>query len=284
MTIVSRFAPSPTGRLHLGHAYSALFAAQAAKQAQGRFIVRMEDIDPGRCRTEYDEQILEDLTWLGLSWDGPVRRQSQHMSDYKAALQKLSDMDVLYPCFCTRSDIRREIEACGYAPHNSPSGPDGPLYPGSCRALSKAQRDDRKAEGAPFALRLDMQKAINITGSLQWKDKDTGTINAQPEIFGDVVLARKETPTSYHLDVTLDDHIQEITLVTRGQDLFHASHVHTLLQSLLELNKPHYHHHVLLQDETGQRYAKRDNAATLAEMRSSGTSPDEIIKYLGFIP
>ncbi len=279
MSTITRFAPSPTGQLHLGHAYSALFAANAANRDNGAFVVRIEDIDPGRCKPEFEAQIFEDLNWLGLQWALPVRRQSEHMEDYEAALQQLSDMGMLYPCFCSRSDIKHEIESSGQAPH---SGPDGPHYPGTCRILSKDQQQERKAAGNAFALRLSMDKAIQHTGPLSWHDGEQGEIVATPEIFGDVVLARKETPTSYHLAVTIDDHLQGITLVTRGQDLFHASHIHTILQKLLGLNQPQYHHHKLLKDESGQRFAKRDDAATLSSMRQSGITPEEIRMQLGF--
>mgnify|MGYP002641816824 CR=1 FL=1 len=282
MTLTTRFAPSPTGHLHLGHAYSALFAAAAVEKSHGQFLVRIEDIDSGRCRKEFEDQIFEDLKWLGLSWETPVRRQSEHMADYKAQLDILSDMGILYPCFCTRADIRREIEACGHAPHDIPSGPDGPLYPGTCLHLTKSEREDRIASAQPFALRLHMSEAIKIAGPLEWHDLDQGRTIARPEIFGDVVLARKETPTSYHLAVTLDDHLQDVTLVTRGEDLFHASHIHSLLQSLFGLNKPQYHHHRLLQDEDGKRFAKRDNAVPLKEIKESGTTAVEIRQQLGF--
>lgn len=282
MTATTRFAPSPTGYLHMGHAYSALFSEQQGE----RFLLRMEDIDPGRCRAEYDAAILEDLAWLGLEWETPVRRQSEHMDDYAAALDTLHGLDLLYPCFCTRSDIRREIEAAGHAPHDAPrtipSGPDGPLYPGICRGLSNQEQQDRMGAGAAYALRLDMDKAASRGGSLTWYDREKGKQSACPQIFGDVVLARKDTPTSYHLAVTVDDHLQDITLVTRGEDLFSASHIHRLLQALLGYQTPEYHHHHLLTDEDGKRFAKRDKAATLQELRDSGVTPDEVRQQLGF--
>lgn len=270
--IITRFAPSPTGYLHLGHAYSALFAAEKGS----RFILRIEDIDQGRCRADYIDAIYEDLAWLGLNWEEPVRIQSQHLSDYQQALDQLCAQDLLYPCFCTRKEIQAEIEHAGGAPH----GPDGQLYPGTCRHLSASERQNRIDQGTPFALRLDMDKAIRQAGPLRWFDHDKGEQIATPEIFGDVVLARKDTPTSYHLSVTLDDHLQDITLVTRGQDLFEASHIHRLLQALLNLNVPTYHHHGLLVGEDGKRYAKRDKSLTLRSLRESGMSVEDVLKRL----
>ncbi|WP_135079803.1 tRNA glutamyl-Q(34) synthetase GluQRS [Terasakiella sp. SH-1] len=269
---VTRFAPSPTGYLHLGHAYSALFCAEKGD----RFLLRIEDIDQGRCRPEYIAAIYEDLAWLGLNWDIPVRCQSQHMDEYAKALHQLAEMGLLYPCFCTRKDIQAEIERAGHAPH----GPDGILYPGTCRTLSRAQQEDLKASGKSFALRLDMTKAIKMAGPLSWLDHDKGMQKATPEIFGDVVLARKDTPTSYHLSVTLDDNLQGITLVTRGEDLFHASHIHRLLQALLELDVPEYHHHGLLVGEDGKRFAKRDKSLTIRSLREKGLSVDELLNRL----
>jgi glutamyl-Q tRNA(Asp) synthetase len=284
MSITTRFAPSPTGHLHLGHAYSALFAARAMGDVNAPLILRLEDIDPGRYKKEYEEQIFDDLNWLGLRWHEPVRRQSRHMADYSAALDTLSDMGLLYPCFCSRAAIRREIAASSSAPHDILTGPDGPLYPRTCRGLSEAQCQDNQSAGQPFALRLDMQQAMTISGPLHWHDGDQGTLLATPEIFGDVIVARKETPTSYHIAVTLDDHFQNITLVTRGQDLFHASHVHRLLQCLLGLDVPDYHHHRLIEDDTGRRLAKRDNAATLMALRAGGTTAAQVRQLLGFEP
>ncbi len=271
-TMTTRFAPSPTGHLHLGHAYSASFAQSAARQRGGRFIVRIEDIDITRCHPEFETAIFEDLAWLGLSWEEPVRRQSDHLNDYADALQRLDAMDVLYPCFCTRKDIAREIAGAANAPH----GPDGPVYPGTCRALSKAEQKRRMDAGAPHALRLDMAAATKLTGSLSWTDEKAGTTKATPEIFGDVVLARKDTPTSYHLAVTLDDDLQGVTLVTRGRDLFDATHVHRVLQELLGLSTPAYHHHELLVGADGKRYAKRDASLTLRALRAAGKSPADV--------
>ena len=277
MTTVTRFAPSPTGYLHLGHAYSALFAADAAVAHHGRFLLRIEDIDQGRCRPEFEHQIYDDLSWLRLSWESPVRRQSDHFTDYQDALARLDEMALLYPCFCTRKDIQAEIAASGGAPH----GPDGPLYPGTCRGLSPDVTAARIAAGEAYALRINMAVAIARTGPLSWHDREAGTVAARPERFGDVVLARKDTPTSYHLAVTWDDHLQDITLVTRGQDLFEATDVHRLLQSLLDLNVPGYHHHKLLTDGNGERYAKRNRSVTLKSLRDDGKTPDDIRTMIG---
>ncbi|MBR9972581.1 tRNA glutamyl-Q(34) synthetase GluQRS [Magnetospirillum sp. J10] len=280
MITTTRFAPSPTGLLHLGHAYGALFAQDQARRRKGRFLLRLEDIDPGRCRAEFAAAIIDDLRWLGLDWDAPIRRQSEHLEEYRRLLARLAARGLLYPCFCTRKDIEAEIARSGHAPH----GPDGALYPGLCRSLSADQRAEKQAAGQTCALRLDMAAAIAQTGTLWWHDHHAGRIAAQPELFGDVVLARKDTPTSYHLAVTWDDALQQVTLVTRGQDLFAATHVHRLLQALLELPTPQYHHHPLRTDSQGRRYAKRDKALTIAALRAAGRSPAEIQALAGFIP
>jgi glutamyl-Q tRNA(Asp) synthetase len=275
----TRFAPSPTGRLHLGHAFSALFAQHAARTADGRFLLRLEDIDRARCRAEFADAILDDLGWLGVRWDGPVRRQSEHFADYRAALDRLAGRDLLYPCFCTRRDIQDEIARAGHAPH----GPDGPLYPGICRGLPRADAARRIADGAPYALRLDTARACaSVPGDLVFVDRDAGTIAADPLQFGDVVLARKDVPTSYHLAVTVDDALQGVTLVTRGLDLLPATHVHRLLQALLDLPVPAYHHHRLLTDAAGQRLAKRADSASLAQLRAQGADPAHLRTQLGF--
>lgn len=273
--IVTRFAPSPTGRLHLGHAFSAWVAHRFARTRGGRFLLRIEDIDPGRCREEFVDGILEDLAWLGLDWDGPVRRQSQHLPDYAAALDRLRQLGLVYPCFCTRKAIADEIAASGHAPH----GPDGPLYPGTCRRLSDADRAARLA-AEPHAWRLDMEAARTRAGPLTWHDSRAGNVTATPEEFGDVVLARKDAPTSYHLAVVHDDALQGVTDVVRGEDLFAATHVHRLLQALLGLPTPRYNHHPLIRDAVGKRLAKRDRAATLAELRAGGAEPEAIIADL----
>ncbi len=276
--IITRFAPSPTGRLHIGHAYSALFAYQQAQDAGGKFILRIEDIDPERCRQEFEQGIYEDLQWLGLEWETPVRRQSDYMEDYKDALGKLHEKGLLYPCFCSRKDITAEISRSASAPH----GPEGTLYPGICRGLSIKEQEEKIASGLPYAFRLDMDKALKAAGTkLYWHDRAKGKQLATPEILGDVVLARKDIDTSYHLSVTLDDHLQGVTLVTRGEDLFYASHLHRLLQELLGLTVPEWHHHPLLLDAEGKRFAKRNNAVTLQYMREeAGKTPADIISEI----
>lgn len=284
---VTRFAPSPSGELHLGHAFSALSAWQAAGGDRRRFILRIEDLDPGRARPEFEKAIYEDLAWLGLSWETPVRRQSEHMDEYRTHLDALAEMGLLYPCFCTRSEIKAEIKAAASAPHIS-QGPDGPHYPGTCRHLDPATRQARQDAGDAFALRLDMEKALKLAtqrcGPLSWTDAIKGEVEARPELFGDVVLARKDVPTSYHLAVTVDDHVQGIALVVRGEDLFEATHVHRLLQALLRFDTPQYHHHRLIVDETGQRLAKRDQATALKTLRNKGATAQEILTRLGFAP
>lgn len=271
MPEVTRFAPSPTGWLHLGHAYAALFAHEKADG--GRFLIRLEDIDGTRARSEYEEAIFEYLAWLGLEWETPVRRQSDHFDDYRAALAKLEALGVLYPCFCTRREIQDEITRAG----NAPQGPDGPLYPGTCRNRSADERAERIAKGEPYALRLDVAKAMAAVGALTWKDRARGSFIAEPAVFGDVVLARKETPASYHLAVVVDDALQGITLVTRGEDLLPASHLHRLLQELLGLPVPEWQHHRLITDENGKRLAKRDDARSLRSLREAGWTPQQVI-------
>jgi glutamyl-Q tRNA(Asp) synthetase len=276
--LVTRFAPSPTGYLHLGHAHSALFAWEQARKTGGRFLLRIEDIDLGRCRPAFEDAIYEDLAWLGLSWDEPVRRQSEHMDDYRGALARLEDAGLLYPCFCTRKEIRAELARAPSAPH----GPDGSVYPGTCRALDAKTRAARIDEGAPYALRLDMTRALALAGPLSWHDTAAGHQAANPERFGDVVLARRDIATSYHLAVTLDDALQGVSLVTRGADLFDASHVHRLLQALLDLPPPDWHHHALIRDETGTRLAKRHDALSIRALREAGKTPAEVRALAGF--
>ncbi len=272
MTVVTRFAPSPTGELHLGHAYSALIAWQRAREGGGTFLLRIEDIDIRRCRREYETAILEDLRWLGLDWDGAVRRQSEHFATYGAVLDTLAARGLLYPCFCTRADIAREVAASNSAPH----GPDGPLYPGTCRHLTTGERQLRIAAGEEFCLRLDAARAAQEAGPYDFFDESRGRIEGQPLLFGDVVLARKDTPTSYHLAVTVDDHLQGVTLVTRGEDLLPSTHVHRLLQCLLGYDAPQYAHHPLLTDENGRRFAKRDRSLTLRALRESGVPAEAV--------
>ena len=275
---VTRFAPSPTGRLHIGHAHSALFCAAAARTPGGRFLLRIEDIDRGRCRPEFEAAILKDLGWLGLKWEIPVRRQSAHMADYSHALAALDGQGLLYPCFCTRKDLRAEAANATLAPH----GPDGPLYPGICRALPQSAREERIASGAPHALRLDMGAAAARVGVLRFADRERGEVDVDPARCGDVVLARKDVATSYHLAVTLDDAAQGVTLVTRGEDLLHATHIHRILQALLDLPEPEYWHHRLLRDSDGRRYAKRDRAQTIQALRQSGMTPSEVRRMAGY--
>jgi glutamyl-Q tRNA(Asp) synthetase len=269
-TTVTRFAPSPTGLLHLGHAHSALLGWQAARQAGGRFLLRIEDIDPVRCRPEYTASILEDLAWLGLDWDAPPRLQSLHLPAYRAVLARLQRMGVLYPCFCTRADIAREVANSGHAPH----GPDGLLYPGTCRRLAGGERDARIAAGDAFALRLDMAAALaQVDAPLFFEEEGRGKLPCDPARFGDVVLARKDIPASYHLCVTHDDALQGVTLVTRAEDLLAATDLHRLLQALLGWPAPRYRHHGLLLGADGKRLSKRDKAPTLAALREAGRSP-----------
>jgi len=270
---VTRFAPSPTGRLHRGHAFSALFARAAGT----RFLLRIEDTDRTRCRPAFEAGIFEDLAWLGLDWERPVRRQSDHMAEYAASLAKLDAWGLLYKCFCTRADIAREIEAAGGAPHG-----DAAIYPGTCRHRAADDVAERVASGAAYALRLDVAKAAACTGPLEWRDRDAGVQKARPELLGDAVLARKEFPASYHLAVVHDDHVQGIDLVTRGTDLFVATHLHRLLQALLGLDVPDWRHHRLLLDTDGRRLAKRAGSASLADLRASGVDPKKIVMELGF--
>ncbi|MHA3792931.1 tRNA glutamyl-Q(34) synthetase GluQRS [Sphingomonas sp. YL-JM2C] len=273
---ISRFAPSPTGRLHLGHAFSALCAHDLARAKGGRFLLRIEDIDPTRCRPEHVAGILEDLRWLGLGWDGEVVFQSERLPLYAEALDRLKAMGLVYPCFCTRARIAAEIAASAAAPH----GPDGPLYPGLCRELGEDERAARIAAGEAHAWRLDIARAAARAGPLAWRDSGAGEIAATPEVHGDVVLARKDAPTSYHLAVTVDDAAQGVTDVVRGQDLFAATHVHRLLQALLGLPAPRYHHHPLLTDEKGERLAKRAGSPTLASMREAGVDAGALAERL----
>ncbi len=275
-TVVTRFAPSPTGYLHLGHAYAARVAQKEARAAGGRFLLRIEDIDQGRSRAAFEAAIHEDLAWLGLTPDEPTLRQSDHVADHAAALEALDAGGLVYPCFCTRADIRAEIARAGGAPH----GPDGPPYPGTCRRLSGAERAARIASGAGYAIRLDVAEAVRRVGALTWRDRARGVVSARPERFGDVVVARKDTPTSYHLAVTLDDHRQGVTLVTRGEDLAPATDVHRLLQALLGLAEPAYLHHRLVTDRTGRRLAKRDAATTLRALRAAGRPPAAVLAAL----
>ena len=281
--VVTRFAPSPTGYLHLGHVRSAWEGFAAARRAGGRFLLRIEDIDRARCREEYTAAIVEDLAWLGLDWEGPVRRQSEHFADYRAGLDRLAGAGLLYPCFCTRREIAAEIARSGAAPQ----GDRGAPYPGTCRRLGAAEQARRMAEGGDYALRLDAAAAAARAGPLEWVEEAGAAAErrqAQPGLLGDVVLARKEFPASYHLAVTLDDALQGVSLVTRGADLAPATHVHRLLQALLGLPTPRYRHHPLLIDAAGRRLAKREGALSVRAMRAAGMSPEQVLAAAQMAP
>jgi glutamyl-Q tRNA(Asp) synthetase len=269
--MITRFAPSPTGRLHLGHAFSALRSHDLARAGGGTFLLRIEDIDAGRSREGFVAGIVEDLRWLGIDWDEAPLRQSMRLDIYRASLSALGAAGLLYPCFCTRADIA----AAASAPH----GPEGAVYPGTCRHLDPATRARRMAE-EPHAWRLAMDRAVAFVGRISWHDATAGEVIAEPERFGDVVLARKDAPASYHLAVTVDDAAQRVTDVVRGADLFEATHIHRLLQSLLGLATPRYHHHALLADAGGRRLAKRDGAPTIAALREAGADPAALVADL----
>jgi glutamyl-Q tRNA(Asp) synthetase len=282
---LTRFAPSPTGHLHLGHAYSALIAWTAAAEAGGQVILRIEDIDRTRCRPEFEAAIYDDLAWLGLKWPTPVRRQSDHFPDYAAALDRLRTLGVVYRCFLTRSEI---AEASLSAPH----GPDGPVYRGPVDEMSDDEVAARIARGDPYAWRLSLRYSQDLLGEEfarmvfhetgEGPNGEHGEVRAQPDLLGDVILARKDTPASYHLAVVHDDALQKINHVSRGQDLFASTHIHVLIQKLLGLPTPVYRHHRLLTGPDGKRYAKRDRSLTLAALRSSGATPAEIRRRIGF--
>jgi glutamyl-Q tRNA(Asp) synthetase len=284
---VFRFAPSPNGELHLGHAYSALLNADLARAAGGRLLLRIEDIDATRCRPEYETAIHDDLAWLGIAYERPVRRQSEHLDDYRAGLATLEREGLLYPSFESRADLARLVAALD-AEGSWPRDPDGsPIYPGDAKRLSKAEREQLIASGAPYALRLDMAQAMARVGTLSWREDgagpggETGIVAARPEAWGDVVLGRKETPTSYHCSVTLDDAQQGVSDVVRGQDLFHATSVHRLLQALLGLPEPRYRHHRLILDADGRKLAKSTKATALRELRAAGVTVDDIRRRVG---
>jgi glutamyl-Q tRNA(Asp) synthetase len=287
MPSVFRFAPSPNGYLHLGHAYSALLNFDSAHRSGGRFLLRIEDIDAPRCKPEFETAILQDLGWLGLSWETPVRRQSEHLAFYREAVEKLSAQGLIYPAFESRAEIAKLV-AQRQADGAWPRDPDGvPLYPGTARSLAPDERRRLTDRGAPYALRLDMAAARARAGDLTWiehgegPDGASGRVAARPEAWGDVILARKETPTSYHLSVVIDDALQGVTEIVRGQDLFHATSVHRLLQQLLGLPRPFYRHHRLLMNDRGQKLSKSTDATGLRELRAAGATPADIRRLIG---
>ena len=284
---VFRFAPSPNGYLHLGHALSALLNFDLARMCGGSFLLRIEDIDATRCRPEFEAAIVQDLAWLGIEWETPVRRQSEHLAEYRKAVEKLAAQGLIYPGFESRAEIAKQVaqrEANGPWPRD----PDGaPLYPGAAKLLSPDERARLIESGAPYALRLDMAAARAGAGELSWIEQgegpggETGTVAAQPQVWGDVVLARKDTPTSYHLAVVLDDALQGVTDVVRGEDLFWSTSVHRLLQKLLDLPEPAYRHHRLVLDAAGQKLSKSTLATGLRELRAAGATPADIRRLVG---
>jgi glutamyl-Q tRNA(Asp) synthetase len=287
MPPVFRFAPSPNGFLHLGHALSALVNFEMARAAGGRLLLRIEDIDRTRCRPEFETAIYEDLAWLGISWEEPVRRQSEHMEDYRAALAALEQAGLIYPSFESRAEIARMVahrEARGAWPRD----PDGaPLYPGAAKAMSAVERATRRAGGLPFALRIDMAAALARTGPVHWQETgegprgETGVVAAAPEAWGDVVLGRKEAPASYHIAAVVDDALQGVSHVVRGVDLFWSTSVHRLLQELLRLPGPVYHHHRLVLDNAGRKLSKSTSATALRELRKAGATPADVRHMVG---
>src|SRR5450755_2863370 len=284
---VFRFAPSPNGYLHLGHAYSALLNFDLAQQSGGRFLLRIEDIDPTRCKPEFETAIYQDLDWLGIAWEEPVRRQSRHLADYRDTIEKLSARGLLYPSFESRAEIAKLVEQ-REANGQWPRDPDGvPLYPGTAKLLSGDQRARLLQSGAPLALRLDMAAACATAGDLTWIERgegpagETGTVVARPEACGDVILARRETPTSYHLAVAIDDALQGVTEVVRGSDLFWSTSVHRLLQALLGLPPPAYRHHRLVLDDACQKLSKSTGATGLRELRAGGASAADLRRLVG---
>jgi len=287
MPPVFRFAPSPNGYLHLGHAFSALLNLDLARQARGRLLLRIEDIDTSRCKPEFEAAIYQDLAWLGIAWETPVRRQSGHLTDYRDAIEKLSDQGLVYPSFESRAEIASLVakrEAHARWPHD----PDGaPLYPGASKLLSPAERVRLAASGAPYALRLDMAAACARAGDLGWiergegPDGERGVVAARPQAWGDVILARKDTPTSYHLSVVIDDALQGVSEVVRGRDLFWSTSVHRLLQQLLGLPQPAYRHHRLILDGAGLKLSKSTAATGLRELRAGGATPAAIRRLVG---
>ena len=274
MQPVFRFAPSPNGELHLGHAYSAILDHDLCRQAGGGFLLRIEDIDRTRSRPEYEDGIRRDLAWLGLTWEEPVRRQSEHFDTYRAAVERLTAMGLLYPAFMSRAEI-----ALAAVPWRDPDG--APLYPGNDRDLDPEEAGRRIAAGAPYALRIRVDKAIERAGNLAWQEDGEGTVAADPARWGDFIVARKEVPTSYHLAVVVDDAAQGVTHVVRGRDLYHATAAHVLLQRLLELPSPVYRHHRLITDALGRKLSKSDRDTSLRALREAGASPADIRRMVG---
>ena len=273
----TRFAPSPTGHMHLGHVFSALFSYEAAKKLGGKFILRIEDIDSQRSGKIFEESIYEDLEWLKIKYSKDIRYQSEHMDDYAGAIKELQKLDMVYPCFCSRSDIKAEIMRAGNAPH----GAESSIYPGTCRRLSKEERIEKLSMENNFAWRLNIRAASKKLGGLVWNDLRLGKHTVPVGTIGDVVLARKDVPTSYHLSATLDDHIQRIGLVTRGEDLVSSTHIHKIIQVLLELKSPIYLHHPLILDSKGIRLSKRTRAQTVKSLKASGLKKDDVIDLFG---
>ena len=286
---VFRFAPSSNGALHLGHAYSVLLNFATAKAAGGRFLLRIEDIDIARCSPEMEEAIYRDLRWLGLDWEEPVRRQSEHLDDYHTALERMIEADIVYPSFMSRGEARAHIAEAEADGTPWPRDPDGaPLFPPADRLRPASERRQRVADGEPYAWRLDMGAALAHVGSaISWDESgagpegETGLVPAQPEAWGDVVIARKDGPASYHLAVVVDDALQDITHVVRGRDLFHATAVHRVLQELLGLPVPAYHHHALILDEDGRKLSKSRGDTGIAALRAAGTTPGDIVRMVG---
>lgn len=277
MAIRTRFAPSPTGRLHLGHVLAARVARDLASgSAKGSFLLRFEDIDTSRVRDEFYTGITEDLRWLGLDWDEqPLLQTTRHLA-YQDAFNSLRERQLIYPCFCTRKEIQAEWLAMGGAPHS----PEGPVYPAICRRLLEHEQDEKLAAGTPHAWRLDTEKAAALTGSLTFEDLRFGSINVDPHLLGHVVLARKDIGISYHLAVVVDDAYQQVTHVTRGEDLLASTHIHRLLQTLLGMPAPTYLHHELVLDEHGTRLAKRSDSLAIATLRETGKSPTEVLAMI----
>lgn len=275
---VTRFAPSPTGKLHLGHAYSALYSEKIARENNGKFIVRIEDIDKTRCKQQYVDCILDDLNWLGVKWCDEVLIQSTRIEQYQLASKKLLSLGMLYPCFCTRKEIASNSDVANRKLHNE----NNSLYPGTCRNLSDEEVSEKIRKGIPYSLRLNSAKAKEKVGKVYWSDHLSGLHEVDYDVMGDVVIVRKDIGTSYHLAVTVDDDFQGVNLVTRGLDLFESTHVHRVLQSLLDLDIPEWSHHELIRDSAGKRYSKSDQSLSLEKLRESGVSAKDIRKDLGF--